>query len=126
MVVTITITLGRIENIYRTKYNTTINHDATYYYSFNLFFIIPLIILHVAPSNLRSCHDIAGYPLHRENRENGQNNSLSGKTQGIWKFCQNIEILVCSSCKFPDSKGKRYFDICRENSQFFLEAGYVY
>ena len=22
---------------------------------------------------------------------------------------------VCSSCKFPDSKGKRYFDICREN-----------
>ena len=35
---------------------------------------------------------ITGYPLHRENRknrENGQNKSLSGKTQGIWKFCQN-------------------------------------
>ena len=40
----------------------------------------------------------AGYPLHRENRENGLKNSLSGKhrefgnfakTQGIWKFCQN-------------------------------------
>ena len=31
----------------------------------------------------------AGYPLHRENRENGKKNSLSGKTQGIWKFCQN-------------------------------------
>ena len=30
-----------------------------------------------------------GYPLHRENRENGPNKSLSGKTQGIWKFCQN-------------------------------------
>ena len=32
-----------------------------------------------------------GYPLHRENRENGQKKSLSGKTQGIWKFCQNTE-----------------------------------
>ena len=33
----------------------------------------------------------AGYPRHRENRENRENgpkNSLSGKTQGIWKFCQ--------------------------------------
>ena len=30
-----------------------------------------------------------GYPRHRENRENGHKNSLSGKTQGIWKFCQN-------------------------------------
>ena len=25
----------------------------------------------------------------REKRENGPKNSLSGKTQGIWKFCQN-------------------------------------
>ena len=32
--------------------------------------------------------------------------------QGIWKSCQNTGNLVCSSCKFPDSKGKRYFDIC--------------
>ena len=35
---------------------------------------------------------MSGYPLHRENtenRENGQINSLSGKTQVIWKFCQN-------------------------------------
>ena len=34
----------------------------------------------------------AGYPRHREyreNRENGKKKSLSGKTQGIWKFCQN-------------------------------------
>ena len=30
----------------------------------------------------------AGYPLHRENGENGQTNSLSGKTQGIWKFAK--------------------------------------
>ena len=30
-----------------------------------------------------------GYPRHREYRENDQIKSLSGKTQGIWKFCQN-------------------------------------
>ena len=59
------------------------------------------------------------YPRHRENRENGQKNSLSGKTQGIGKFCQNTGNFVCSSCKFPDSKGKGYCDICRENFHFF-------
>ena len=32
--------------------------------------------------------------------------SLSGKKQGIWKFCQNTGNLVYSSCKFPDSKVK--------------------
>ena len=32
---------------------------------------------------------VAGYPRHRENRENGhQKKSLSGKTQGIWKFAK--------------------------------------
>ena len=31
----------------------------------------------------------AGSPLHRENRKNGQTNSLTGKTQGNWKFGQN-------------------------------------
>ena len=37
----------------------------------------------------RFCHPtVAGYPRHRENRENGQKKFLSGKTQGIWKFCQ--------------------------------------
>ena len=35
-----------------------------------------------------------GYPLHRENRENSQKDSLSGKTQAIWKFCQNTGNLV--------------------------------
>ena len=65
---------------------------------------------------------LAGYPRHRENRENDQNNSLSGKTQGIWIFCQNTGNLVCSSCKFPDSKGKRYFNICRENFHFFSRS----
>ena len=71
-----------------------------------------------------SCHpvDFTGNPLHRENRGNGQKKSMSRKTQGIWKFCQNTENtgnLVCSSCKFPDSKGKGYCDICRENLHFF-------
>ena len=35
---------------------------------------------------------MSGYPRHRENRENrenGKKKSLSGKTQGIWKLCQN-------------------------------------
>ena len=59
--------------------------------------------------------NFSGYPLHRENREYGRKNSLSGKTQGIWKCCQNTGNFVCSSCKFPDSKGKRYLEICREN-----------
>ena len=34
----------------------------------------------------------SGHPLHkesRENRENGQKKSLSGKAQGIWKCCQS-------------------------------------
>ena len=63
-----------------------------------------------------------GYLLHRENRENDQKKSLSGKTQGIWKFCQNTGNLVCSSCKFPDSNGKRYFEIFGKNLQFLGEA----
>ena len=44
-----------------------------------------------------------------------QKKTLSGNTQGIWVFCQNTGNLVCSSCKFPDSKGKRYYDFCRKN-----------
>ena len=49
---------------------------------------------------------LSGYPLHRENRESGRKKSMSGKTQGIWKCCQNTGNLVCSSFKFPDSKAK--------------------
>ena len=30
-----------------------------------------------------------GYPRHGENRGDGITNSLSGKTQGVWKVCQN-------------------------------------
>ena len=33
-------------------------------------------------------------PLHRENWENCPRNSLSGRTQGIWKYCQNIGNLI--------------------------------
>ena len=57
----------------------------------------------------------AGFPLHREN---GQKYSLSGKTHGFWKFSQKKpQNLICSCCKFPESKGKRLFDVCRENFQ---------
>ena len=37
----------------------------------------------------------------------------------IWKFYKNTGNLVCSSCKFPDSKGKIYFIIWSEISIFF-------
>ena len=60
---------------------------------------------------------VTGYPLHRENE---QNNFLSGKTQAIWKFYQNTGNLVCSSCRFPDSKGKIYLD-----NFFFFLVGHV-
>ena len=66
---------------------------------------------------------LAGSLLHRENRENGPKRSLLGKTQGIWKICQNTGNLVCLSCKFPDSIVKRYFNICHKNINFFLKAG---
>ena len=46
--------------------------------------------------------------------------NLSGKTKGIWKFCQNTGNLVCPSCKFPDITVK---DISRENFQFLLKHG---
>ena len=64
--------------------------------------------------------------LHRENRESGEKNTLSGKTQRMWVFCLNTGNFVCSRCKFPDSKGKRYFDFCRNISkkfQFIFEDG---
>ena len=47
------------------------------------------------PPGLVSDEYFSGYPLHRENRENGP--PKKGKTQGIWKFCQNTGNLVCSS-----------------------------
>ena len=61
-----------------------------------------------------------GYPLHRENRENGQKNPCyanTGNLEILPNHRKNTGNSVCSSCKFPDSKGKRYFDICSENSE---------
>ena len=40
----------------------------------------------------------------------------------IWKFYKNTGNLVCSSCKFPDSKGKIYLE---RKFQFSFEAGLV-
>ena len=64
-----------------------------------------------------------GYPRHRENRENGQKDSLSGKTQGIlkfvktqgkhWEFYLNTGNFVSSICKCSDSKNKGYCNSCR-------------
>ena len=42
-------------------------------------------------------------------RKMAPENSLSGKTQGIWKNCQNTGNLVCSKSKFPDSKDRGYW-----------------
>ena len=51
-----------------------------------------------------------GYPLNRENSENGQKkNPRRGKHREFGNFAENTGNLVYSSCKFPDSKGKRYF-----------------
>ena len=41
-----------------------------------------------------------------------------GKQRDVSKFCQNTGILVCSSCKFPDSKGK-YILILAMNDEDF-------
>ena len=59
--------------------------------------------------------------LHRENRDNYPKNSLSGKTHGISKFCQNTGNFVCSSRKFPDSKDTGYCNNCH-NFFFFLKS----
>ena len=48
--------------------------------------------------------------MHRENGENGKNNSLLWKIQGIWKFCQSTENFVYPCCEFPHSKDKGYCD----------------
>ena len=63
----------------------------------------------------------SGYPRHRENRENDQKKFPVRENTRNLKFCEKTWNLVCLSCKFPDSKGKRYFDICRENFTFFGE-----
>ena len=69
-----------------------------------------------------------------------KNNSLSGKTQGIWKYCQNTRNLVCSGVtsmilKVQDilifaAKISNFWGdlaesakICRENFKKYFEAG---
>ena len=37
----------------------------------------------------------------------------------------NLEIFVCSSCKFPDSKCEGYSNFCCENFFIFLKVGYA-
>ena len=39
----------------------------------------------------------------------------TGNLEILPKPRENQWNLVCSSCKFPDSKGKRYFGICCKN-----------
>ena len=55
--------------------------------------------------------------------------SLSGRTQGIWKFGQNAGktqgIWFAQSVNSLILKVKKYFKICRGNSQIFFEAGQV-
>ena len=45
----------------------------------------------------------------------------TGNLETLSKHRENTGNLVCSTYKFPDSEGKRYYDICRENFQFFLK-----
>ena len=45
----------------------------------------------------------------------------TGNLEVLPKHRENTGNLVYSSCKFPDSNGKRYFEICHENLQFFLK-----
>ena len=64
---------------------------------------------------------MAGCPLHRENRKMAKTIPVrenTGNMETLSKHRENTGKLVCSSCKFPDSKGKIYFNICCENSQF--------
>ena len=49
----------------------------------------------------------------------------TGNLEILPKHRENTGNFVCSSCKFPDAKGKGYFDICCKNFGFFPEAGLV-
>ena len=61
----------------------------------------------------------SGFPLHRENKENGLKTILSGKTQGIWKSCQNTGYFVYSSHEFADSKDQGYSEFVAKVAIFF-------
>ena len=46
----------------------------------------------------------------------------TGNLEILPKHRENTGNLACSSCNFPDSKGKRCFDICSENFLFFWRS----
>ena len=46
----------------------------------------------------------------------------TGNLEILPKHRENTGNLVCSSCKFPDSKGIRYCKICRENLPIFFSS----
>ena len=63
---------------------------------------------------------------HRENRENDQKYSLSGKTQGIWKFCQNTgKTQGIWFGQVVNSLILKVKDICCENFHIFFPS-FVY
>ena len=72
---------------------------------------------------------MTGYPLQRENRENDNKNSLSGKTQGIWKFCQNTGktqgIWFAQVVNSLILKVKDISIFAAKNFQFFFGVGQV-
>ena len=49
----------------------------------------------------------------------------TGNLEILPKHRENTGNFVCSSCKFPYPKGKRYWDICHENFHFSPEDGLV-
>ena len=58
----------------------------------------------------------------RENRENGNyKKSLSGKTEGIWKFCQNTGNLVGSIVNYLILKVKDILVFAMDISKFCLK-----
>ena len=60
-------------------------------------------------------------PIFRVPTAQGKQRKWPKKNPCVWKFCQNTgksRNFVCSSCKFPDAKGKGYCNICRENFNF--------
>ena len=61
-----------------------------------------------------------------------QKNSVrenTGNLEILPKHRENTGNLVCSRCKFPDSKRKTYFNICSENFLIFFKldkSAFVY
>ena len=68
------------------------------------------------PASHRSCtHTLQG--THGTGKA-GKTGKMDKKNPCLWKICLNTGNFVCSSCKFSDSEGKGYCDICRGNFFF--------